>query len=311
MQGLRIGRFRVCHRRLLPAMPTAGRVHETGTSGDGGTGKGVSSLKVIKFRRKLTGNFLTVSKKILRDKRVSYRAKGFFVTVMSLGPKWKYSIKGLASLTSVGRDQIYKILKELIEFGYVARMTERNGSGIVDHVYYFDELGQVNVQLPENPEEDTSAALENHVVSQLTENPEVDNKPLNRRLPENVLTESQDLDFQQQGISTQLNNKSLIENKVLLNGDVDDAEIRIKESERWETAMDRIRSTLHDEFFKAWFGRVDFVAIDEEGHPRVRAVAYTKDWIERYYKSLLDDALVFAGFTTPAIWELPSEDRLP
>lgn len=34
------------------------------------------------------------------------------------------------------------------------------------------------------------------------------------------------------------------------------------------------------------------------------AAPIMKDWIERYFKSRLDDALVFAGFTPPIVWEL-------
>lgn len=141
-------------------------------------------MKVVKIDRELTGNFMTVSKKIASDKRASLRARGFFLTVMSLGPKWKYSIAGLAALHPGGRDQVYKALNELIDLNYVSREPVRDGRKIVEWIYYFDEFGEAT--------------------SVLTGNQEVEETHGNSLLTEKQLTENLQVDFQEQAFPTQV-----------------------------------------------------------------------------------------------------------
>lgn len=118
-------------------------------------------MKVVKSTKKPENDFLTISKKILKDKRVTDKARGFFLTIMSLNPTWDYSIAGLCTLfpadrdrsKRAGREQIYKRLKELMETGYVAREPSRGQQGTIeDWVYFFDPDGDAESLLTVKPE---------------------------------------------------------------------------------------------------------------------------------------------------------------
>ncbi len=118
-------------------------------------------MKVVKSTKTPADNFLKVSNKILRDIRVTDKARGFFLTVMSLPPDWDYSIGGLCKIfpadrnrsKTAGREQIYKRLKELMETGYVDREPLRGKLGTIeDWVYFFDPDGRAELLLTVKPE---------------------------------------------------------------------------------------------------------------------------------------------------------------
>jgi len=118
-------------------------------------------VKVVKSTKTPADNFLKVSNKILRDIRVTDKARGFFLTVMSLPPDWDYSIGGLCKIfpadrdpsKTAGREQIYKRLKELMKTGYVDREPLRGKLGTIeDWVYFFDPDGRADLLLTVKPE---------------------------------------------------------------------------------------------------------------------------------------------------------------
>jgi hypothetical protein len=141
-------------------------------------------VKVIKIKREFVGNFMTVSKQIVSDKSISLRARGFFLTVMSLGPRWNYTIAGLSALHPGGRDQVYNSLNELIKHNYVAREPLREEGKIIEWIYYFDEFGDAS--------------------SVLTAIQEVAENPTNSPLPEKQHKAMPDMAKPQEANTTQL-----------------------------------------------------------------------------------------------------------
>ena len=81
-------------------------------------------FKVIKDK-----NFTTMSNYHLRDKDLSYKAKGLLSVMLSLPEDWDYSIMGLTTLSTDGKDSVTAAVNELIENGYIIRRQKRNSKG--------------------------------------------------------------------------------------------------------------------------------------------------------------------------------------
>ncbi|MCL2843526.1 MAG: helix-turn-helix domain-containing protein [Oscillospiraceae bacterium] len=76
-------------------------------------------VKERKEQRRKYG-YTSISNYIFKETKLSLKAKGLFVLVMSLHPKkWKFSIKGLATRSKDGEDSIRAALKELEEHGFL------------------------------------------------------------------------------------------------------------------------------------------------------------------------------------------------
>lgn len=94
---------------------------------------------IIKFERQKNENFTTISNEVLRDNRLSLKAKGFLVTVMGLPPDWDFSVAGMVSILKEGETAIYAALNELESFGYVERQQIRENGKFKGQTYMFKE----------------------------------------------------------------------------------------------------------------------------------------------------------------------------
>ena len=65
------------------------------------------------IKNKTKGNFVMVSKEILKDNRLKLRERGLLITLLSLKDDWDFSIRGLAAILPDGRDAIDKSFKKL------------------------------------------------------------------------------------------------------------------------------------------------------------------------------------------------------
>lgn len=73
------------------------------------------------FKVKKDRNYTVINNTVARDKRLSLKAKGFFLIIMSLPEDWDFSINGIVKITKEGKTAIYSAMKELINFGYCQR----------------------------------------------------------------------------------------------------------------------------------------------------------------------------------------------
>lgn len=101
-------------------------------------------------------NFTTMSNIHLRAKYLSLKAKGLMSLCLSLPENWDYSIAGLVTLSSDGRDGVTNTLNELKKFGFLTVEKKRTIKGAFATFYTFYE----------NPEENP-----NYNVEPITENP--------------------------------------------------------------------------------------------------------------------------------------------
>ena len=71
------------------------------------------------FKIDKTKDFTVMSNYHLRDKNLSYKAKGLLSFMLSLPEDWDYSINGLVSISKEEVKAIRNILQELQRYGYL------------------------------------------------------------------------------------------------------------------------------------------------------------------------------------------------
>ena len=98
-------------------------------------------------------NYTTMSNYDLRDPNLSNKARGLLSTMLSLPHNWDYTTRGLAKICKDGVDGITAQLKELEQYGYLARQRIRDSGGrIVDMEYIIYE--RPNTALPDTEKPD-------------------------------------------------------------------------------------------------------------------------------------------------------------
>ena len=91
---------------------------------------------MAKLRVKKNGDYTVISNAALRDPRLSCKACGLLVRMLSLPDGWNFSIRGLASMYKDGKAAVDTALKELEEAGYLRRTRTRDANGRLSDVEY-------------------------------------------------------------------------------------------------------------------------------------------------------------------------------
>ena len=92
-------------------------------------------LHVYKLKNKK--NFTTIDNTILRDKKVSLKAKALLCFMLSLPPDWDFSREGLIKCIKEGRTVVDTALKELEATGYLKiTKTTKHGKFYVKYKFY-------------------------------------------------------------------------------------------------------------------------------------------------------------------------------
>ncbi len=92
------------------------------------------------FKIEKNNNYTVMSNYHLRDKKLSYKAKGLLSFMLSLPDDWDYSLAGLCSISKEGRDGIRSILKELQEYHYLEIEKLRGEKGYFEYNYLIYEI---------------------------------------------------------------------------------------------------------------------------------------------------------------------------
>ena len=87
------------------------------------------------FRVEKNNNYTVMSNYHLRDKNLSYKAKGLLSFMLSLPENWDYSMNGLVAISKEGIKAIRNILKELQEHGYLSITKKQNRFGQFEYEY--------------------------------------------------------------------------------------------------------------------------------------------------------------------------------
>jgi hypothetical protein len=80
-------------------------------------------------------NFVTISKFVLEDINLSFKAKGLWAYCMSRPNQWHFHVSHLATVSKDGKDSVYSALKELESNGYLRRV-QKNENGKFGTVEY-------------------------------------------------------------------------------------------------------------------------------------------------------------------------------
>ena len=81
------------------------------------------------FKIEKNSNYTVMSNYHLRDKNLSYKAKGLLSFMLSLPAEWDYSINGLVAISKEGVKAIRNILQELQQNGYLVIEKKQNKMG--------------------------------------------------------------------------------------------------------------------------------------------------------------------------------------
>ena len=110
-------------------------------------------------------NFSIISNAVIRDTRLSYRARGVLLDILSRPDNWRVSADSLARTGSEGRHAILTALKELREVGYMRTEKLRKDNGqfeTVSIVYDTPGYEATEVQKPNSgyPKSENRTPLE-------------------------------------------------------------------------------------------------------------------------------------------------------
>ena len=83
---------------------------------------------MAKFTIEKTKDYTVMSNYHLRDKNLSYKAKGLLSFMLSLPAEWDYSINVLVAISKEGVKAIRNILQELQQNGYLVIEKKQNKS---------------------------------------------------------------------------------------------------------------------------------------------------------------------------------------
>ncbi len=106
------------------------------------------------FRVSKNRDFTVIANSVFKDRRLSAKAKGILVEMLSLPENWDYTLKGLTTLFSDGIDSIRQGIKELEGNGYIVRERKRDARG---------RLGGMEYVIYETPEKAVENSVENSV----------------------------------------------------------------------------------------------------------------------------------------------------
>lgn len=132
-------------------------------------------MEIFTIDRK-QGDFTQVYNEPFRDRNLSLKARGFIVTLLTLGSGWDFSIRGIQSILKENESAIRSVIKELMDAGYCHRYVIKDEKKrIVCWHYAFSEYRRewpevFDGPLPKKP---------------VVENPLVENPHLEKPLVEN------------------------------------------------------------------------------------------------------------------------------
>lgn len=92
--------------------------------------------------------FVTISNDVIRDERLSYRARGLLATILSRPDGWRTSVDRLAAEGVEGHTAVKTAMRELVDAGYVVRTRRQRDDGRwTTDVVIYDEPQPANQQV--------------------------------------------------------------------------------------------------------------------------------------------------------------------
>ena len=155
---------------------------------------------MVRLVKNTNQNYTNVSNAVIRDERLSWKARGIFVYLWSQADNWNFYVSEIAKHSTDGEGALQSGLKELESLGYLIRRHRQTKSGVFDGMEWVltdhDPVKPINGKTKEktpkkskNPSDGKSTGWENHPV---------DNGRLRNNNSKN---------YQQEELPTESNNK--------------------------------------------------------------------------------------------------------
>lgn len=94
---------------------------------------------IVKAKNQKQG-FTLINNAILHDKRLSLKALGVYLQLISKDQdEWKFSVNGISGLVADGERSVSNAMRELEECGYLKRIPNREGGKYTKYEYYIYE----------------------------------------------------------------------------------------------------------------------------------------------------------------------------
>jgi hypothetical protein len=105
------------------------------------------NARIIRASHSKDNPYSMLRKAMFEDNRLSLEARGMLGYILVKPDDWQIQIADLMKQGKTGRDRVYRIINELIGFGYIDRIEVRNEQGKVVRYDYFT----YEEPLPEKP----------------------------------------------------------------------------------------------------------------------------------------------------------------
>ena len=79
--------------------------------------------------KQTNNNYTNISNQLVRDKRLSWKARGIFAYLWSQADNWQFYVNEIATHATDGKDSLASGLKELEKYGYLKRKNRLTANG--------------------------------------------------------------------------------------------------------------------------------------------------------------------------------------
>lgn len=122
------------------------------------------------IRRKQTANYTALPNIVLTDERISIDARWCLAYLLSKPDNWQVQATNIQEVGGIGRDKAYRLIRELIEAGWIKRSAMRLEDGtfggyeyVVTDTLSDDAPPSSNDPFPEKPETDKPKSENKHL----------------------------------------------------------------------------------------------------------------------------------------------------
>ena len=130
----------------------------------------------IFLREKKERDYTVINNTILKDTRISWKAKGLFCYLLSLPKDWNICMNDLKNRAKDGIDGLKSAVKELKEYGYLIQKRNKDEKGrFLKTVYIIVENPQVENPQVENPQVENPQLLNTNIQNTNLKNTDIQN----------------------------------------------------------------------------------------------------------------------------------------
>lgn len=105
----------------------------------------MSGGSYVRRKRRVVDNYTQISNTLLRDPRLSLKARGLCGWLLSHSTEYRFTVESIAERNECGVDQVKSGLKELEACGYLERVELRESGRIIGMEYVLDDDPSVTV----------------------------------------------------------------------------------------------------------------------------------------------------------------------